>query len=241
MGGRWLLYFHTVRNLKPSQIFWRVWGKLPVIPAPDAGPPPTLRRSDQPFAGFPAKTLSVVGPDAFRFLNREARVRSAADWNDPQADALWLYNLHYFDDLNARDAGQRTAWQQALLARWLQENPPCSGNGWEPYPTSLRIVNWVKWLTAGNAAPSGIAQSLATQARWLSKRLEWHLLGNHLFANAKALVFAGLFFEDTEAHLWLAKGASSSANCPSRCLPTVAILSVAPCTTPSFWKMCWTW
>ena len=24
------------------------------------------------------------------------------------------------------------------------------------------------------------------QSRWLAKRLEWHLLGNHLLANAKA-------------------------------------------------------
>ena len=29
--------------------------------------------------------------------------------------------------------------------------------------------------------------SLAVQARWLVHRLEWHLLGNHLLANAKAL------------------------------------------------------
>ena len=148
----------------------------------------------------------MVGPLQFRFLNDTHSLPDRGGWNDTNLDKLWLYNLHYFDDLNARDAGQRAAWQQALLARWLQENPPFSGNGWEPYPTSLRIVNWVKWLTAGNAAPSGMAQSLATQARWLSKRLEWHLLGNHLFANAKALVFAGLFFEGVEAHLWLAKG-----------------------------------
>jgi uncharacterized heparinase superfamily protein len=148
----------------------------------------------------------MLGPQQFRFLNHEHRLPDQGGWNDTSLDKLWLYNLHYFDDLNARDAGQRAAWQQALLARWLQENPPCSGNGWEPYPTSLRIVNWVKWLASGNAAPPGMAQSLATQARWLSRRLEWHLLGNHLFANAKALVFAGLFFEGTEASEWLALG-----------------------------------
>jgi uncharacterized heparinase superfamily protein len=46
------------------------------------------------------------------------------------------------------------------------------------------------------------------QARWLSRRLEVHLLGNHLFANAKALVFAGLFFEGPEADEWLRCGAT---------------------------------
>jgi uncharacterized heparinase superfamily protein len=48
--------------------------------------------------------------------------------------------------------------------------------------------------------------SLYLQARYLAQRLEYHLLGNHLFANAKALVFAGLFFETHEASKWLATG-----------------------------------
>ena len=44
------------------------------------------------------------------------------------------------------------------------------------------------------------------QTRWLTRRLEWHILGNHLFVNAKALVFSGLFFEGPEAQKWLAQG-----------------------------------
>jgi uncharacterized heparinase superfamily protein len=44
------------------------------------------------------------------------------------------------------------------------------------------------------------------QARWLAHRLEIHLLGNHLLANAKALVFAGSFFEGPEADAWRGTG-----------------------------------
>lgn len=44
------------------------------------------------------------------------------------------------------------------------------------------------------------------QSRWLARRLEYHLLGNHLFTNAKALVFAGSYFEGSEAGSWLARG-----------------------------------
>jgi hypothetical protein len=47
------------------------------------------------------------------------------------------------------------------LERWLAENPPTMGNGWEPYPTSLRIVNWVKWLQTGNPPVPGMVESLA--------------------------------------------------------------------------------
>ena len=148
----------------------------------------------------------MFGPRHFRFLNHEHGLPLLGGWNDAGQDKLWLYNLHYFDDLNARDADHRSVWHQALLQRWLQDNPPASGNGWEPYPTSLRMVNWFKWLAAGNAATPAMTNSLATQARWLARRLEWHLLGNHLFANAKALVFAGLFFDGPQAASWLATG-----------------------------------
>ena len=49
-------------------------------------------------------------------------------------------------------------------------------------------------------------QSLAVQARWLSKNLEFHILGNHLLANAKALCFIGLYFSGKEADAWYSRG-----------------------------------
>jgi hypothetical protein len=190
-----------------------------------------------------AKPVSLLGPTTFRFLNAtHALVPGPDPWNDPARDKLWLYNLHYFDDLNAApslrpspargEGEERQRWHRALLQRWVAENPPGVGNGWEPYPTSLHIVNWIKWSLApqGTGAhverrdppvrtgkggledredwdvrvvhdtsprqvlPPECRHSLAVQARWLRRRLEYHLLGNHLFANAKALVFAGAFF-----------------------------------------------
>ena len=68
-------------------------------------------------------------------------------------------------------------------------------------------MNWIKWSLAGHALAEAATHSLAIQARWLSRRLETHLLGNHLFANAKALVFAGLYFEGAEPAAWLSMGA----------------------------------
>ncbi len=55
-----------------------------------------------------------------------------------------LYNLHYFDWINARDSSDDIAAR--WIMRWIAENPAPGGNGWEPYPLSLRIVNWIKWL-----------------------------------------------------------------------------------------------
>jgi uncharacterized heparinase superfamily protein len=199
-----LLYFHTLRYLKPVQIYGRLWFRLR-RPTPDLQPAPAL----QPTAGDwirCTRHASMLGATTFRFLSVTREAGTAADWSRVDWPKLWLYNLHYFDDLNAEDATARVAWHRALMARWIAENPPAAGNGWEPYPLSLRLVNWVKWAAAGNALESGAVQSLAVQVRWLTERLEWHLLGNHLLANAKALVFAGIFFAGAEADEWRQKG-----------------------------------
>jgi uncharacterized heparinase superfamily protein len=119
---------------------------------------------------------------------------------------LWRYNLHYFDDLLASDAAHRLQQQVELIERWIRENPAGIGTGWEPYPTSLRIVNWCKWLLLHGGCIEPVLHSLAVQARWLEKRIEHHLLGNHLWVNGKALVFAGTFFCGPESDRWLAAG-----------------------------------
>ena len=135
---------------------------------------------------------------------------SVSDWNNRQWDKLWLYNFHYFDDLTAVDAEQRIEWHQSIIQRWIDENSIGTGNGWEPYPSSLRIVNWIKWGLAGKKLGYELKDewlnSLTIQVRFLSKNLETHILGNHLFANAKALLFGGLFFDGTEADGWYQKG-----------------------------------
>ena len=90
---------------------------------------------------------------------------------------LWRYNQHYFDDLNAEGAAERQRWHERLLVDWMAANPPSQGIGWEPYPTSLRIVNWVKWSLAGNSLTDDCLHSLAIQARWLRRRLERQFAG----------------------------------------------------------------
>ena len=67
-------------------------------------------------------------------------------------------------------------------------------------------MNWIKWALAGNRLSNEALHGLVVQIRYLVKRLEIHLLGNHLFANAKALVFAGLFLSGSEPDCWLNTG-----------------------------------
>ncbi len=204
--GKFGRYWHTLKHLRPVQFYGRVWFRLyrPRIKAPATALPLRVPKGD--WRRPTARAASMLGPTQFRFLNQTQTLPAQEGWNDCALEKLWLYNLHYFDDLNASEADERIEWHQELIGRWLMENPPALGNGWEPYPTSLRIVNWVKWLATGNVAVPGMLESLALQTGWLTKRLEWHLLGNHLFVNAKALVFAGLVFEGPQAAAWLRTG-----------------------------------
>lgn len=199
------LYYHTLKYLKPVQVYGRVLFRYS-HPQPDFTAAPRRRNVAHVWAQPARRRPSLSGPTRCLFLNEEHDISSARVWNDPAFEKLWLYNLHYFDDLNAEDAEARAEWHVALIKRWIAENVPGAGTGWEPYPVSLRIVNWIKWALGGAALPTEAYHSIAVQARWLTRRLEKHLLGNHLFANAKALVFAGFFFEGDEAETWFRQG-----------------------------------
>lgn len=195
-----ILIFHTVRYLKWTQIWHRVTFRL-CHPKPDLSPAPERNGKCRFSVAFPSMPNCYSGSDTFLFLNEKEQFTS---WNDTNRNKLWLYNLHYFDWLRqpglSEDEGNR--W----IEKWIEENPAPNGNGWEPYTLSLRIVNWIKWDLSGHKLTEKAKDSLAVQIRFLRKRLEYHLLANHFLANAKALVFAGMFFEGAEAERWLKKG-----------------------------------
>lgn len=196
--------WRTVRHLRPVQLYGRLWFWL-ARPYLEVSTTPTLRNQVGIWQVPARRAPSLIAPKCFWLLN-EAGSLTEHGWDDPAKAKLWRYNQHYFDDLNAKAAGERLEWHKEIIGDWINANSPGQGSGWEPYPTSLRIVNWIKWALAGNALSEEAIASLAVQTRCLIRRLEWHLLGNHLFANAKALIFAGLYFTGEEAQSWFERG-----------------------------------
>jgi uncharacterized heparinase superfamily protein len=191
------LYLHTIRHLRLRQILGRIERRLKPAPRVSNRSLPVAGRVQ---IGSPSKPRTLMGPKRWRFLNIEEEVASPQDWNRAGRDPLWTFNLHYFDDLNSSGSAERTIWHKEWIRQWVQDNPPPSGAGWEPYTISLRTVNWIKWdwRNGGTLSPEERA-SLAQQARFLRASLEYHLGGNHLWANAKALIFSGLYFAGEEA------------------------------------------
>lgn len=199
-------YTHTVRHLRLKQILFRLYyacRKVQENPTQIQQP-----RQWTKIWAAPAAFNSCFTPEGdLRFLGETGSLNTHLLWNDTNRSKLWLYNLHYLDELNSMDADNRYDLIHNLIERWHLENPPCKGNGWEPYPLSLRIVNLVKWYSRhSHAVTQNLLRSLTTQAAVLGRKVEYHILGNHLFANGKALVFVGSYLEGGHAARWLRQG-----------------------------------
>ncbi|WP_243975806.1 heparinase II/III family protein [Vibrio natriegens] len=195
------LIARTVRHLKYSQIFFRFYNKIRRVTFSNKcyEVNPELKNLKR----FELCGRKIISDNEFIFLNCK---RSVSDWNDKSASKLWLYNLHYFDDLNTIEAEERIDINIRIILDWISSNSAMVGNGWEPYPLSLRIVNWIKYFNTLKEPTVEITDSLYIQSEALYQTIEYHLLGNHIFANAKSLVFSGIYFKNEQSKSWLKKG-----------------------------------
>jgi uncharacterized heparinase superfamily protein len=213
--------FHTLRPLRAGQLRAQLgqrlrrrwerperWARRPAPPDPGRRWRP---RAEFLAPGPQRNTAEDLRAGDFVFLNRRERPGWPPSWSNPQLPRLWEYNLHYFDYLWALpwDAGRE------LARDWIARHPLARGRvGWEPYPISLRLVNWCAWFygrhgercEADAELRSELWESLWRQAEWLAAHLEFHLLGNHLLENAAALAFVGACFEGAEAETWRRRG-----------------------------------
>ena len=206
MTARLPLYFHTVRHLRAGQIAWQLKRRL-FPPRPPAVAPAATWQAGVASAPFlpAAMERAPAGQIAFVGQSRPFRLESP-DWVAREAPKLWRYNLHYFDVLSGDPLDP--AAKALLINDWIARVPVGAPDAWEPYPISLRMVNWLKYALTfppGAVPPQWVA-SLAHQAAALEGDLEYHLLANHLLKNGKALLFAGVCLDGPDAPRWLALG-----------------------------------
>ncbi len=192
MLNRIVRLYHTVKYLKVKQIIWRFVNLTPRIISEVNVFPPII--NEQLTNKFIPRNRITTNFDQFTFLN-ETYSLEEFDWDNKKISKLWRYNLHYFDYLLQVDSYNNQVYSQnILIENWIEHNPFGQGTAWEPYPTSLRIINWIKWHWLCGGLSEKAKLSLWNQVRWLGNRPEYHLLGNHLFINAKALLFGSAFF-----------------------------------------------
>lgn len=183
----------------------RLWGLikartgLPQTPAP----PYNLRRALHPTNAFLQhdcwNSREALQKGRFCFLNRVEPLGRPVDWQAAKPPKLWQYNLHYFNYLYLLTPEE----QREICLDWVRANPAAQGTGWQPYPTSLRLVNWCK----AQLDDGELLRSMYQQAAFLYRHMEAHHPGNHLLENARALIFAGSSFAGQgEADAWFDRG-----------------------------------
>lgn len=193
----------TVVHLQPSQAVGQMLARLHRA-SPRCVPVPRTRVPAKAWVDAAPKVGCLAGPHTFCSLNTTYDFPYAGDWDRADRLFLWKYNLHYFDYLNSDHGPEHRAWARHLIGRWIVEHP--DGIGWEPYPTSLRLCNWIRHHWETEPLPADAIASLARQADQLFRSVEYHIGANHLFTNAKALAFAGTFFEGPAAERWWNRG-----------------------------------
>ena len=142
---RLLLYARTLVHLRPTQVLALLRKRL--LPSPTQAPQTHGLRLRPGVGLSPCLPHSrLPGRDhAFCFLNQEKTFPDGGiDWASKDMPKLWRYNLHYFDYLF--DAGRSHDAKVHLISDWIVKNPPGTGDAWEPYTLSLRIVNWIKFF-----------------------------------------------------------------------------------------------
>src|SRR5699024_5675775 len=152
-------------------------------------------------AGIPRPSTLDLRPEAskpcFTFLNQSHTFGNGINWSYSKHGKLWAYNLNYFDYLQQEDISKEQGLE--LILDFMDQT---GGNreGLEPYPISLRGINWIKFISRHGIQDQDIDASLYAQYQILLDNLEYHVDGNHLLENGCSLVFGACYFRDEQ--LW---------------------------------------
>lgn len=146
----------------------------------------------------PIPRPSCYDGELFTFINIPSRFTG---WNDGKRGMLWAYNQNYFDFINQNNSTKESGlyWIDKFI-EVLSENRV----GLDPYPIALRGINWIKFFSRyPDTMTKKRLDSLYSQYSLLKKKLEYHLLGNHLLEDFYSLYIMSYFFDDKKYHKWV--------------------------------------
>lgn len=197
MLKKFKLYLYSIIFLKKKQIIYQIFYRLKRNIKSES----YLNR----YTGFKklnwfdqiSSHSSYKAPFEFKFLNISHNFLDKIDWNESSNHKLWLYNLNYFEFLNQKKISKK---QGLFLINDFLKNYKNLIDGKESYPTSLRIINIIKFISKHDISDHLILQMLYEDLTRLFKNIEYHLLGNHLLENAFSLLFGSFYFQDEKLY-----------------------------------------
>jgi len=191
-------YLRTLTFLKFTQIRYRLFYLLrnrilSLLPKRRFEPVPA-RGSNLRFEGMmPSRSSYDPAERKFTFLNRARSFEGPIDWDFKEYGILWSWNLNYFDYLQQPGMNEQDGIR--LILDYLSRLDSDS-QGLAAYPTSLRLMNWIKFVCTHHISNRKVDGWMRAQYVQLGKTIEYHLLGNHLMENGFALLFGAYYFRD---------------------------------------------
>ena len=189
-------YRHTLQNLKFNQLYHQVYYRLKnrFFKKNYTARPQGIVQFN--FKNNIIYSNSYVGSKKFSFLNLEKDF-SEIDWNFNGYGKLWTYNLNYFEFLNQKEITKEQGVN--LIQNYVSKKEDLK-DGLEPYPISLRGINWTKFLSRNSIQDAVINEFLYQDYLRLLDNLEYHLLANHLLENGFSLLFGAYYFQDDKLY-----------------------------------------
>ena len=217
-------YWRTLKHLRASQLFYlvqhRILGRNELTHWRDACVRLRVSQCPPKIAEWePVLARQIIRRGDVRFLEPAISAPEQSPWWATEITRRQIYHANYCDflnlDLTAPEESELLRRATRIALSWCDQNPRGTEIGWGQFFLSLRIVNWLKFLTrnATRAQEMGdgaqidrVLANLRLQILSLESRLERELLANHLLKNAKALVFAGALLETPESNRWRVLG-----------------------------------
>ena len=167
-----VLLFHTIRYLKPKQVYFRVYYSLRNFFFPIRVGKNLKYSSNEINLSIGLPASPSYKNKTFTFLNIKHKF-DKINWNFLDYGKLWTYNLNYFDFLNQDNISKKEGL--ILIEDYIDQQPHLIV-GLEPYTISLRIVNWIKFISKYKIKNDKIDLVLFTHLTLLNRKLEYHLL-----------------------------------------------------------------
>ncbi len=194
-----LTWYHTVRYLKPRQIWYLIWRPLAIACSRKRRASPkdiaaALRRGSLLLSELEVNPSFNPRQRSFLFLNIEQVFKEGIEWDFRKHGLHWAYHLNYFEWLydDSLTLAERLKTMQAFTTA------PSRKVGSDAYPASLRAMSWIRFMLRYGIVDEGLLQQLFSDADWLCRFPEYQLDGNHLFENALAIVACGTFFQNEQ-------------------------------------------
>ena len=185
--------FHTLSHLTIRQLFYQVFYRVhkPKYVPLKISYIPSLKS-----VRFIEKYICLDSKaNKFEFINLSSHFTS---WNETSQGMLWAYNLNYMDWLCQTDISYEDG--KYWIDKFITELPQ-NKIGLDPYPIALRSINWIKFICKYSSQITDDTKkkwndSLYSQVRFLEKKIEYHLLGNHLLEDLYALFISSVYFKN---------------------------------------------